>query len=436
MYEELKLSRMIKSLEQEFEQFPEHRTGRNTQYELADAGMGAFSVFFTQSPSFLAHQRDMKLRKGRSNVENLFELRNIPSDNQIRNLLDPVRPSHLDGCYRQIFEALEKADILKRYRSFANQFLVALDGTEYFSSKKLHCEQCSHRVLKSGETNYFHSVITPVIVQPENEQVLSLEPEYIVPQDGHEKQDCETQAGKRWVEKHGAFYAKWGTTILGDDLYSRQPFCQALRDKNLHFILVCKPDSHANLYETVDFLAAQGVVGTKVVRKWLGRYAEIHTYRYANKLALRGDQSALEVNWCELTITREDTGELIYKNAFATDFEVTATTVEAIVRDGRARWKVENENNNVLKTKGYHIEHNFGHGNQHLASLLLSLNLLAFLFHTVLDLVDEQYRAIRQALGRRKTFFQDMDALLRYFSFENWEAVFTFMFEGLELDTG
>ena len=436
MYEELKLTRMIKSLEQEFEQFPEHRTGQNTQYELGDAGMGAFSVFFTQSPSFLAHQRDLKLRKGRSNVENLFELRNIPSDNQIRNLLDPVSPNHLDRCYRQIFEALEQTDILKRYRSFANQFLVVLDGTEYFSSKKLHCEQCSHRVLKSGETNYFHSVITPVIVQPGNEQVISLEPEYIVPQDGHEKQDCETQAGKRWVEKHGAFYAKRGATILGDDLYSRQPFCQALRDKNLHFILVCKPDSHANLYETVDFLAAQGVLGTKVVRKWIGRYAEIHTYRYANKLALRGDQSALEVNWCELTITREDTGELIYKNAFATDFEVTETTVEAIVRDGRARWKVENENNNVLKTKGYHIEHNFGHGNQHLASLLLSLNLLAFLFHTILDLVDEQYRAIRQALGRRKTFFQDLDALLRYFIFENWDAVFTFMFEGLELDTG
>jgi hypothetical protein len=436
MNEELKLSRMIKGLEQVFEQFPEHRTGLNTQYDLADAGMGAFSVFFTQSPSFLSHQRDLQSRKGRSNVENLFELRNIPSDNQIRNLLDPVSPSQLERCYRQTFQALEQTKVLESYRSFANQFLVAIDGTEYFSSKKVHCEQCNHRILKNGETNYFHSVLTPVIVQSGNAHVISLEPEYIVPQDGHEKQDCETQAGKRWVEKHGDFYAKRGVTMLGDDLYCHQPFCQTLKDKHLHFILVCKPDSHASLYETVDFLATQGVLGTKVVRKWLGRYAEIHTYRYANKLALRGDQSAMEVNWCELTITREDTGELIYKNAFATDFGVTETTVEAIVRDGRARWKVENENNNVLKTKGYHIEHNFGHGNQHLASLLLSLNLLAFLFHTILDLVDEQYRAIRQALGRRKTFFQDMDALLRYFIFENWDDVFTFMFEGLELDTG
>lgn len=435
MYEELKLSRMIKDLEQVFEQFPEHRTGQNTQYDLADAGLGAFSVFFTQSPSFLAHQRDLKSRKGRSNVENLFELRDIPSDNQIRNLLDPVSPSQLERCYGQIFQALEQTKVLESYRSFANQILVAIDGTEYFSSKKVHCEQCSHRILKNGETNYFHSVLTPVIVQSGNAHVISLEPEYIVPQDGHEKQDCETQAGKRWVEKHGDFYAKRGVTMLGDDLYCHQPFCQALKDKHLHFILVCKPDSHASLYETVDFLAAQAVLGTKVVRKWLGRYAEIQTYRYTNKLALRGDPSAMQVNWCELTITREDTGELIYKNAFATDFEVTETTVEAIVRDGRARWKVENENNNILKTKGYHLEHNFGHGSQYLASLLLSLNLLAFLSHTVLDLVDKKYRLIREALRTRRKFFQHIETLLCYIQFSSWDELFSFMCKNLQLNT-
>jgi hypothetical protein len=435
MYEKLKLPRMIQGLEEGFAGFPEHRRGKNNHYELADAGMGAFSVFFTQSPSFLAHQRDMKLRKGRSNAEKLFALREIPSDNQIRNLLDPVIPGHLNRCYRRIFQALEQAELLEGRRSFAKQILVAIDGTEYFSSQKIHCEQCSQRVLKNGKINYYHSALTPVIVQPGDEHVISLEPEFITPQDGHEKQDCEIQAAKRWLEKHGDFYAKRGITILGDDLYSHQPFCQALKEKHVHFILVCKPDSHLNLYETVDYLSVQGLLGRKVVRKWNGRYAEIYTYRYAKQLPLRGDQSALEVNWCELTIIREDTGEVIYKNAFITDFEITDTTVEAIVQDGRARWKVENENNNVLKTKGYHIEHNFGHGSQHLASLLLSLNLLAFLFHTVLDLVDGQYRAIRQALGRRQTFFQDLEALLRYLLFETWDDVFAFMFQGLELDT-
>ena len=436
MFETLKLTQMIKRIKQSCEGFPDERTGKNSIYDMADVGMSAFSVFFTQSPSFLAHQRDMKLRKGRSNAESLFGLTEIPSDNQIRNLLDGVSPEHLQTVYRQIFLELEKSEIMKSWRSFAKQLLVAIDGTEYFSSKNIQCQNCNHRELNNGKINYFHSVLTPVIVQPGNEHVISLEPEFIVPQDGHEKQDCETQAAKRWVEKHGAFYAQRGATILGDDLFCHQPFCQALADKQLHFILVCKPDSHAHLYQTVEYLATQQALGTKVVRHWNGRYAEISTYRYSNHLALCGEADAPEVNWCEVTIMREDSGEQLYKNAFATDFSVTETTVEAIVRDGRARWKVENENNNVLKTKGYHIEHNFGHGNQHLASLLLSLNLLAFLFHTVLDLVDEQYRAIRQTLGTRRRFFQDMDALLRYFQFENWDAVLAFMFKGLELDTG
>jgi hypothetical protein len=89
------------------------------------------------------------------------------------------------------------------------------------------------------------------------------------------------------------------------------------------------------------------------------------------------------VNWCELTTTRDD-GKVVYKNAFATHHRITAANVADIVRDGRVRWKVENKNNNTLKTKGYHLTHNFGHGKQHLSSLLVTFHLLAFLFHTEL----------------------------------------------------
>jgi hypothetical protein len=435
MFEELRLDQMIERLKQQFGGFSDVRTGQNTQYDMVDAGMGAFSVFFTQSPSFLAHQQDMQRRKGRCNAESLFGMGEIPSDNQIRALFDPVAPSYITGIFRDIYHRLDRANVLDSFRSYSNCLLVAIDGTQYHSSSKIHCEQCSSRELSNGKINYYHSVLTPVIVQPENERVIALEPEYITPQDGKEKQDCEIEAGKRWVDKYGEFYAPQGVTILGDDLFSRQPYCQKLRDKKLHFILVCKPDSHVALYAMVDFLATSGVLGAYQKRRWNGQYGEIYTYRYANTLPLRGDQDAIDVNWCELTITREDTGEQLYKNAWITDFTVAETTVEAIVRDGRARWKVENENNNVLKTKGYHLEHNFGHGSQHLASMLLSLNLLAFLFHTVLDLVDENYRMIRQALRTRRKFFQHIDTLLCYFQFSTWDQLFAFMCNGLELNT-
>jgi hypothetical protein len=436
MFEELRLDRLVKRLKQSFENFSDVRTGENTQYEMVDAGMGAFSVFFTQSPSFLAHQEDMKRRKGHCNAESLFGMERIPSDNQIRSLLDPVAPAAVAGVFRAVYQRLARAGVLDDFRAPGHGLLVAIDGTQYFSSQKIHCDQCSQRELSNGQINYYHQVLTPVLVQPGNPRVIALEPEYITPQDGKEKQDCEIEAGKRWVNHHGDFYAQQGVTLLGDDLFSRQPFCQQLQDQKLHFILVCKPDSHGALYEMVDFLAADGGLGMSQKRHWNGHYGEISTYRYANQLPLRGDQAALDVNWCELTVTREDTGAQLYKNAWVTDFAVSETTVEAIVRDGRSRWKVENENNNVLKTKGYHLEHNFGHGRQYLASLLLSLNLLAFLFHTVLDLVDEKYRLIRQALRTRRKFFQHIDTLLCYFQFSTWDELFSFMYQGLELDTG
>jgi hypothetical protein len=433
MYEELSPEKLIENLQQSFGGFRDVRTGKNTQYDLVDAGIGAFSVFFTQSPSFLSAQEDLRRLKSRCNAESLFGLRQIPSDNQIRSLLDPVAPSALAPVFREIFERLDRAGVLKGFRSYANNLLVILDGTQYFSSQKLHCAKCNSRELSNGKLTYFHSVLTPVIAQPGNEHVLPLAPEYILPQDGKEKQDCEIEAAKRWVTENGDFFAQYGVTVMGDDLFSRQPFVQKLKEKHLRFILVCKPDSHPALYETVEFLSASGVLGSFQKRRWNGKNGEIYTYRYANQLPLRGDQAALEVNWCELTVTREDTGEQVYKNAFMTDFQVFETTVEAIVLDGRTRWKVENENNNVLKTKGYHLEHNFGHGSQYLAAILLSLNLLAFLFHTVLDLVDKKYRLLRATLRTRRKFFQHLETLLCYLQFSSWDELFAFMCNGLQL---
>jgi DNA-directed RNA polymerase subunit RPC12/RpoP len=435
MMETLAIDSLIKELKLSFAEFPDLRTGSNSQYEMADAGMGAFSVFFTQCASFLEYQEEMKRLKGRSNAENLFGMRNIPSDSHIRSLLDPVSPKLLSGLYRLIFARLEAAGILEPFRSHARSLLIALDGTEYFSSQKIHCPNCSHRELLNGKTNYYHSVITPVIVQANNEHVISLEPEFIVPQDGHEKQDCEIEASKRWLHTHSEYYAKRNVTILGDDLYSRQPFCEAVKEAQMHFILVCKEDSHPSLYESVAYLDGQGVLGRYQKRSWNGKHGEIYTYRYGNHLPLRGGQDAMLVNWVELTITHEETGAIIYKNAFATDFEALETTAEAIARDGRARWKIENENNNILKTNGYHLEHNFGHGTQFLSSLLLSLNLLAFLFHTVMGLVDQKYALLRKALRKRRKFFQHVEALLEYLLFDSWDALFSFMCRGLELDT-
>lgn len=423
----------MKELEIVSENLPDNRTRENKVYQVSDAVRGAFAVFFTQSPSFLASQRNMEKAKGDSNAGKLFGVKQVPSDNHIRNLLDPIEPKELHPVFENIFTKLLESGEIDKMRSYEKCLLLAFDGTEYFSSQKIHCENCSQKELTNGETQYTHQVIAPVIVQAGNKRVISLVPEFMLPQDGHEKQDCEHEAFKRWLDQHGKTYAEHKCTILGDDLYCDQPICVLILGKKFNFILVCKPESHKELYETVKFLEKNGTLETKTFRRWNGRYTEIHSYRFANDLPLRGGADAIKVSWCELTITRESDGKKIYRNSFATNFRLTHDNVEDIVRDGRARWKGENENHNVLKTKGYHLEHNFGHGKQFLASFLLTLNLLAFLFHTVLEISDKKYLCLRQELAVRKTFFNDMRALLRYMLFDNWQHLLDFMLEGLEL---
>ena len=150
-----------------------------------------------------------------------------------------------------------------------------------------------------------------------------------------------------------------------------------------------------------------------------------------NQVPLRDSDEALLVNGCELTTTTES-GKVVYTNAWATSHPITDDSVVTCVAAGRSRWKIENENNNILKTKGYHFEHNYGHGKQHLSALLASLILLAYLTHTVLDWMDERYRTVRARLPSRRTFFEQLRALLQYLPFDNWDHLMTFMLCGLE----
>ena len=242
-------------------------------------------------------------------------------------------------------------------------------------------------------------------------------------------------AAKRWVEQQADHFKPYGVTLLGDDLYCNQPLCELILDQKFNFIFVCKPDSHQILYEWLDSLAASEDIDQSTLRRFNGRFTEVVTCRFVEDIPLRGGEDALMVNWCEVTITHSKTGEQLYYNTFVTNHQLTAQTVVPIADAGRARWKVENENNNILKTRGYHLEHNFGHGEEYLASFLLTLNLLAFLFHTVLDLVDAKYRLLRQTLVTRQTFFNDIRTLTRYLYFESWQHLLEFMIKQLELDT-
>jgi hypothetical protein len=421
---------MIASLRQALGTFPDTRTGKNVQYEVMDAASGAFSVFFTQCSSFLSYQKLMQERYGLSNAQTLFGMRAIPSDNQIRNLLDEVDPDLLSPVFDDCLDALKRSHHLDLYRVKLghkhNDLLMAIDGVTYFSSTSIHCPNCS-RKEKEDMVFYSHSMLTPTLVAPAVSKVVSLPPEFILPQDGDKKQDCELKAGKRWLSKTAAQYSPLGVTILGDDLYAHEPFCRELRERGYNFILVCKPDSHKILYEWI-----QGITREKVETRFDGKKHQIYTYHYVEGIPLKDGEDSLLVNFVEVIVTDRKTGKQLYHNAFITNHPVNEETVGLIVDCGRARWKIENENNNTLKRQGYNLEHNFGHGKKHLAALLATLNILAFLFHTLLEYMNEKYQLLRQALGARIRFFEHLRVLLIHICYESFDHFLDFMISSLE----
>ena len=157
---------MLRLLKGALSRIPEHRTGSNTLFEIEDAGLAAFAVFFMQSPSFLAHQRDMQRKKRKNNARSLFGVQKIPCDEQVRNLLDPPDPAQLGELFWDTYALLAAKGHLQGYAGVGGTRLISLDGSQYFSSQKIHCENC--RVQEQDQkVIYSHQVMAAVLCAPD-----------------------------------------------------------------------------------------------------------------------------------------------------------------------------------------------------------------------------------------------------------------------------
>ncbi len=312
---------------------PDKRKGprRDGDYTMADIGLSAFSIFFMGSPSFLAHQRALAEGHGQSNCETLFGMSAIPSDNYVRLMLDGAAPAAFDGLF---FKAIEAAGPLTPFQCLNGRVLIALDGTEHFCSRRIKCRQCSTRRRSDGGTEYFHTFLGASLVAPGHKQVLPLPPEFIVPRDGAEKQDCERNAAKRWLARHSAAVGHLRPVYLGDDLFACQPIVAAIQDAGGNFILTCKPASHQTITEYLHGAELQEHRQTICKR---GKRTTI-VYRWLTAVPLRATEDAIAVNWFSIEIFN-DKGKRTYHNSFVTDLAVSADTVAELAACGRARWK-------------------------------------------------------------------------------------------------
>ena len=110
-------------------------------------------------------------------------------------------------------------------------------------------------------------------------------------------------------------------------------------------------------------------------------------------------------------------GTEYFRSAFVTSLAVTRENVAEIAACARARWKIENEGFNVLKNNGYHLEHNFGHDKENLATRFAAMNLLAFAMHTPFDCLEELWITAREAKRALKRFFEHICTMTEYLVF-------------------
>lgn len=219
--------------------------------------MSAMAMFCFQDPSLLQFQERTKAPTLGANLTNLWHIKSIPSDTQMRTIMDEIDSGKFESLFATFFCLLQRGKHLEQYRVFGKCYLCVIDGGEYFSSDHIGCPSCLRRKVrkKQGDVLQFsHQIVQAAVVHPKLSPVIPLCPETVWNTDGAVKQDCETNAAKRLLAKLKKTHPKLPLIIIADSLYSNQPMIEEIRSLGNHYVLVAKPDDHKLLVEWINGL--------------------------------------------------------------------------------------------------------------------------------------------------------------------------------------
>jgi hypothetical protein len=405
-----------------FSAIADHRPG-TPKMPLPDALMSAFAMFSLKSPSLLAFDDERK----EGNLQHVYGIGQVPCDTRMREILDPVDPESLRPLFKSVFGAVQRGKALEEMVFIDGHYLLALDGTVYHASQEVHCDSCLERHQRNGTVTYSHQMLGAVLLHPDRREVIPLMPEAIIKQDGTEKNDCERNAAKRFLSKLRQDHPHLKLIVTEDSLSSNAPHLRTLIDHDCHYILGVKEGDHRYLFEQV--AAAEQAGQVRYYERDDAEAGLRHRFRFASDLPLNETNPDVRVNFLECW---EWDGDTVQHFSWVTDLRVNKGTVYQIMRGGRARWGIENETFNTLKNQGYHFEHNFGHGYQHLSVVFAVLMMLAFLVDQVQQLCCPLFLAAWAKMGSKRRLWERMRALFYDYDLESMRQLFEALFYGLK----
>ena len=383
---------------------------------LTDCLMSGLAVFGMKYPSLLRFDGDARGNETiRSNLKSLYGVGRAPSDTALRERLDVLDSRALRRAFKRVFAALQRGKALETF-SYLGHHLLSVDGTGYFSSTSVRCKQCCEKHHRDGRITYYHQILGAALVHPKHKAVIPLAPEPIVKADGAKKNDCERNAAKRLLADVRREHPHLKLIVLEDALASNGPHLKLLKNLDMRFILGAKRGDHEPLFRWVE--TARQTRSFETMEEDGTR----HRFRFLNGAPLNDAHFELEVNFLEYWEQRPGGKERHF--AWVTDLRINEWNAFALMRAGRARWRIENETFNTLKNQGYHFEHNFGHGEKHLATVFAHLMMLAFLIDQAQQLCCALFQAARKKAGRPAYFWEKVRGLFLNFLVPDWETLY------------
>lgn len=419
----LHMDAMLSALHLGFSALPDPRRGK-IEIPLPDALMAALAMFSLKDPSLLAFD---ERRRSDGNLGRIFGIGKVPSDTQMREILDPVDPQRLRPLFNDIFRQLQRGKALEPMAYFEGCYLLSVDGTGSFSSEKLRSASCLVKKSRSGKQTYYQQVLGAAIVHPDFKEVIPLAPEMIIRQDGSKKNDCERNAARRFFQKLRQDHPHLPLIVVEDGLSSNGPHIRDLQQHGMHYILGAKPGDHPLLFHHIEEAARRGELGEHSMVDPINPKVT-HVFGYLNGVALNQANLDLSVNVIDYRQRREGKKDLHF--SWVTDFTVTQDNVYHLMRGGRARWKIENETFNTLKNQGYHFEHNFGLGKDHLSEVFVMLMMLAFLVDQTQQLTSALFRSVWQKFGTKRSLWENVRNLFHVFELDSMEMLYTALLNG------
>jgi hypothetical protein len=420
---------LYQSLRDQFKGFTDARNPSRVKIPIEDFLMSALATFALKFPSLLQFEEEMGKERAFSNLKGLFGVTAVPSDTHMRSVLDEVDTEQFRKLFASLFHRAQRAKVLSNFEIFPSTYCLAIDGTGYFYSDKVHCAQClTKKQSHTDELAYYHQMLCGALVHPTQKTVIPFNPEPISRQDGMNKNDCEQNAMKRFLIKFREDHPRLKTIILTDALHATLPLLDLLEKLELGFVLAVKPGSHSKLFEGLDkketfnqvyHFEEEEQIGDKVKKQ------RIKHYRFCNGVLLNHSGTNRSVNFLEFWETTQwvdSKGRLQQQKkhfSWVTDYSLYTSSCKQIVAAGRSRWKIENETFNTLKNQGYEFEHNFGHGYKNLANNFSALMLLAFFVDQLQEMRCPLFQScLSKVFGKRSRLWLKLKAIYSFFPIE------------------